>query len=228
MRLGRNCWRRWVSLFKLLVFLAKKQQDSTVLTATATSEVGDATVFQVQNLHVHLPTDKPPQVRQLLADPEIVEKAKEVMRPATLPGYKTIGFYDYHGEKIFEADKDDARGVLALPQPANENSPATDEDENDEHIVITAVVKVMTQVNDGKAQWRLKWAGRSELASMDDLPWLEKFQTGQIPVQVPLFLNAKIDIVTSKTNPDASARFHVLEVLSVVDNGVGEQSDLLQ
>ena len=210
-----------LTLFKLLVKLAEKKQDTTVFNADASN---DATIFQIQNLHLHLP---PGQVKQLLADEAIVGKAQEVLKPATKPGYETVGFHRADGTSVFSANKLEADAVLALPSElgaseGNEETDLADEDHNEIH----ARVMVKTQRNEGKAQWELKWAARAEWASIDDSEWLGQFQTGQVPHTIPFYLDVQLDMVTSRSNPDAPARFHVLKVNGVVPTQNGTQGAL--
>lgn len=219
-----------LTLFKLLVKLGKTPGDTTTFSAEAS---GDATVIQAQSLeqhvHFHLPEGTPDQVKKLLEDPAIVSKAKQVLKPATQAGYETAGFYEPSGREIFSASKEEAKAVIALPSlgPAVE-VPTEQEDGDEEHTPIKARVFVKTQQNEGNAQWGLKWAGRVEQASIDDHEWLTRFQTGKVPVTLPFYLDVEMDMVTSRTNPDAPARFHVLKVVDdSIPTGGGVQGDLL-
>lgn len=209
-------------LLKLLLSLGKRQQDATILNATANN---DATVLQighVENLNLVLPDNTPKQVRELLADSAIVAKAKEVLKPVTAPGYETISFVDPKlGQKTFEATKEEVNSALAYTPPEPVSEPG-----EEEHNEIHARVMVKTQRNEGKAQWELKWAARAEWASIDHTDWLERFQSGQVPHTIPFYLDVRMDMITSRTNPDAPARFHVLQVLNVVPSEGGTQGGL--
>lgn len=212
------------SLFKLLIALVRKPSDSTSFKAEAS---GDATILQAQHFHLHFPEATPEQVRELLSDPKIVEKAKAVLKPATHDGYETAGFYEADGTQVFSANKAEAKAVLALPSP-KADEPVADESDDD-HTKIRARVLVRTQRNEGRAQWELKWAARAEWASIDDAEWLGRFQRGEIAHPIPFYLDVEMDMITSKTNPDAPARFHVLKVLDdAISTGGGVQGDLLK
>jgi hypothetical protein len=210
-----------ISLFKLIVALGRKQQDSVTFKVDASD---DATVLQIQNLHLHLPDGTPTQVRDLLSDGAIVGKAKEVMRPVTLPGYESVSFRDpsVPDQTSFEAKKDDAEAALSFTPPEGPDADATEE----EHTPVKARVLVKTQRNEGRAQWELKWAARAEWASIDDVEWLERFQRGEVPHTIPFYLDVEMEMITSRTNPDAPARFHVMKVRDVVSSTNGTQGSL--
>lgn len=212
------------TVLKLLLALGKKQQDATILNATAND---DSTVLQVgtiQELHLHLPEGTPPQVRELLADPVIVAKAKEVLKPVTEPGYETVSFIEpKSGRKVFEATKGEVKAALTYAPPEIVSAP---DPEDGVPTPIRTVVFVKTQQNEGTADWALKWTARAVSASMDDLPWLERFQNGQVPHDLPLYLDVDMEMITSRTNPDAPARYRVTKVHGVVPNGRGKQTGM--
>lgn len=161
---------------------------------------------------------------QLATDPDMAELGKKVLKPLELPGYDTLAFHEKPtGKPVVQLTKDDATAFIESPPmvPIAEPRPS-DEDHNK----IRATVFVKTQRNEGRAQWELKWAARAEMASIDDLEWLERFQAGQVPHDLPLYLDVQMDMITSRTNPDAPARFHVLKVFSVVPSGIGKQQPL--
>lgn len=202
------------SLFKLLVVLGRKQQDTTVFNALPS---GDATVLQIQNLkelHVHLPEGTPPQVRELLSDQHIVSKAQEVMRPATLAGYETVGFYRPDGSEVFSADKTEAKGVLALRAPANENDIEAPDGEPTEAV---GPAWVDTSHFRGSAKWALLWNGVRIDAKMPD-DFIEQFQANELIVVPNTKLTVRMTItpkVDSIGNPLGPTSFVVTEVLEI-------------
>lgn len=210
------------SLFRVIIALGKKQQDSTVLQAKGGD---DSTVIQagtIENLHVHLPGGTPKQVEALLKDPAIVSRAKEVLKPVAEPGYESVSFVDpKKGEKAFEAGKEEVRAALAYEPPESPPDP-----DDDEHNPVHVRVFVKTQRNEGRAQWELKWGGVAHWVSMDHAEWLDRFQAGHVPHTIPFYLDVLMDVITSKSNPDAPARYHVLKVIDVINSPTGTQEGL--
>jgi len=202
-----------LSLFKLLIALGKKNEDSTVFNATSE---GDGTIMQIQNLHLHLPEGTPPQVQQLLSDPNIFQKAQEVLKPAALPGYDHIGFYrPKDGIADFAANKAEVRAALALPVPANENG--EEEVPDGEPTSATGPAWVDTSHFRGAAKWVLLWNGVKIDAKMPD-DFLTKFQSNEIIVvpnsklMVRMTITPKVDANGTPLGPTS---FVVDEVLSI-------------
>lgn len=204
------------SLFKLLIALGKRQQDTTKFTASAD---GDQTVYQiahVENLHVHLPPETPQEVRDLIADPVIVSKALEVIKPAAQEGYNEVSFYrPRKAEPEFRATKEDVQGALAIPPQALALAPP-EGDGDETPVPFKTRVFVKAQRNEGVGQWELKWGGRAKLVTIDDTEWLERFQKGDVPHNLPLYLDVQMEMITSNTDPNAPDRFRVVKVLGVV------------
>lgn len=90
-----------------------------------------------------------------------------------------------------------------------------------------ATVSVKTQRNEGKAQWEIKWANKAEMASMEDLDWLDDFQNGRVPHQLPYWLEVTLEMITSKVDPDAPPAFAIKEVHNLINSPDGKQGDWL-
>ena len=161
---------------------------------------------------------------QLATDPDMAELGKRVLKPLEQPGYDTLTFHERpRGKPVVQLTKEEATAFIETPSML----PTQELDASDEsHSKIRTIVFVKTQRNEGRAQWELKWAARAEMATIDDIEWLEHFQSGQVPHDLPLYLDVEMDMVTSRTNPDAPARFHVLKVHGVVPSGAGKQNGL--
>lgn len=221
------------SLFSILIALGKKERDSTKFTATAGD---DSTIYQVENLqqkieqhvHLHFPEGAPEEVKQLLSDPVIVGKALDVMRPAALPDYTEVAFFrPGAAAPEFRASKAEVEGALELAPSAF--APGNEEvaDPDDETPVpFKTRVFVKTQRNEGVGQWELKWGGRAKLVSIDDTDWLTRFQKGEAPHPLPLYLDVQMEMITSNTNPDAPERYRVVKVLDVVQSSPSKQSEM--
>lgn len=200
------------SLFRLLIALGKKKEDSTTFNATSQ---GDGAILQVKELHLHLPDGTPPQVRELLSDPLIVEKAKAVLKPATLPGYNHVGFYRLNGIADFSANKEEVEGALALPPPANENEP--EEAPDGESTTATGPAWVDTSHFRGAAKWALLWNGAKIDAKMPD-EFLERFQSNEIIVVPNTKLTIRMTItpkIDENGNPLGPTSFVVDEILGI-------------
>lgn len=178
-------------LLKLLIALGKKQQDATVFTATAND---DSTVIQIAELNVHLPPGTPLQVEQLLRNPLIVSKAKEVLKPVTQKGYETISFHEpgKGGRKFFEADSEEARAALAyeLPTP----SPELDQENTAESTMASGPAWVDTSHFRGNAKWALMWNGIKIDAKMPE-DFVRRFQANETLVVPNTKLTVRMKIV---------------------------------
>jgi hypothetical protein len=166
-------------------------------------------------------------VYELGTDPEMTALGKRALKPLEQPGYESLEFYDASDPEkpTIAFDKKEAERFLSLPSTSlTPLDPIPDDDE--EHNTIHARVLVKTQRNEGRADWELKWAARAEWASIDDTEWLERFQSGQVPHTIPFYLDVEMDLITSRSNPDAAARFHVIRVLAVVPSSTGKQTGL--
>jgi hypothetical protein len=199
------------SLFRLILSLGKKQQDATVFNAQAGD---DSTVVQIQELHLHLPEGTPPQVAQLIRDPVIVAKAKEVLKPAAQPGYDSVSFVDpAKGEPVFEASKEEVQAALAFESPVAD----PEEDEEGEATIATGPAWVDTSHFRGNAKWVLLWSGARIDAKMPE-EFVRQFQENEILVvpnaklQVRMKITPKVDENGNATGPTS---FTVEEVLNV-------------
>lgn len=159
----------------------------------------------------------------LASDPEMIELGKRVLRPLEKPGYKTLGFYRDKKPTVEWTDEE-AKEFIA--QPPHHLLPAPESDPYN-RTPIRTVVSVRTQRNEGKAQWEIKWASRAVWASMDDLEWLGRFQSGQVHVDIPYWLDVEMEMTTSRIDPDAEPSFAIIKVHNVINNGDGKQGDLL-
>jgi len=206
-------------LYKQL-YGAKKQTDPVPeITFTASDStgvtiiniVGDSNQIEVSN-----------QTAILAQDPRVLQHVKTVLDPLKNPDYRDFSVRQ-NDAPLIVIDKAEAANIQAVSAPLPPPVLESDEDRQ----VIKARVMVKTQRNEGKAQWELKWAARAEWASIDDTQWLEKFQSGQVPLAIPFYLDVEMQMITSRTNPDAPARFHVIKVIDAISVAQGTQSRLL-
>ena len=160
----------------------------------------------------------------LATDPDMVALGKKVVQPLKREGYETLGFY--RGDKPTVVwDKDEAKRFIRAP--TDSLMPANDDDQDVNKFRFPATVSVKTQRNQGKAQWEIKWANKAEMASMEDLDWLEDFQAGRVPFTLPYWLEVTLEMVTSKIDPDAPPTFAIKKVHKLINSPEGKQSDWL-
>lgn len=159
----------------------------------------------------------------LATDPEMISLAHKVVKPLKRPGYKTLGFYR-GGKPTVEWDEEEAKRFLAVP--ANDIGPPQ-EDDSLNRTPIRTVVSVKTQRNEGKAQWEIKWASKAEWASMEDLEWLEDFQSGKIHFDIPYWLDVTLEMATSRVDPDAPPSFAIKKVHKLINHTEGKQGNWL-
>lgn len=202
-----------VSLFKLIVALGKKQRDATTFNATAG---GDATIVRIENLTLSLPEGTPRAVAELISDPLIISKAKEVLRPAASPGYDSVGFIDpVRGKAVFEAHQDDVRAALEFESPAREIIEEDEEGGQTTHAIGPAWVD--TSHFRGNAKWVLMWNGSKIDAKMPE-EFLARFQNNETLVIPNTKLLVKMRItpkVDEGGRPVGPTSFVVEEVLDI-------------
>lgn len=192
------------SVFKVLAALVGRgSKPGTSLTT------GDgATIYQIAgDAHFH---GVSPEVLKLLENPVVVEKAKAVLKPLERPGYETLGFYERDGEAAFTVNKEQAAGILALPSPERAEVEIAEDD-----AVVTPIpgrAGIKSRRDEGKAQWELKWAGKSVWANIGDDEWLASYQAGEIDLPVGTWLDIIMEMTTSRSNPDAPPTFRVVKV----------------
>jgi hypothetical protein len=210
-------------IFLLWRWLANRRKESPPGTSFTTEQHGgNTTIVSGDGNNITVRSE----VYLLASDPAVTELGRRVLRPLEQPGYETLSFHQKDvAAAVVEVSQEEASYFIEAPSlmPPSEAEAAADDDEHNE-IHVTVFVK--TQRNEGRAQWELKWGGRSEMVSIDDTPWLDDFQNGRVPHDLPLYLDVKIDVITSRTNPDAPARFHLTKVIGVVPSGQGKQVGL--
>lgn len=200
-----------LTLFKLILSLGKKQQDATIFR----SKTGDdSTIVQIQHLTLNLPEGTPKQIAEMIRDPIIVQKAKEVLKPASQPGYESISFIEpVHGTKVFEARKEEVTAALAFEPPV----PEGEEEEGGEPTFATGPAWVDTSHFRGNAKWVLMWNGARIDAKMPE-EFVRQFQENEILVVPNTKLSVRMRItpkVDEHGSPIGPTSFVVEEVLGM-------------
>ena len=210
-----------LTLLKVLKMLAKREAAKPSTTINA----GDnAAIFNVTG-DVNF-NGISPQVQQLLSNPAIVEKAKGFLAPVEREGYNSVALYDSRGMKVFEADKEEARAIMALPNPSEPTSKGIPEDDA-VHTPIRGRASIITRSDIGVAMWRLKWSGQAQPVTMPS-DWLAEYQASRVNIPVGSLLDITIDMITSRTDPEISPTYRALEVHGVIPPNTGTQMDMLK
>lgn len=200
-----------LSLFKLIVALGRKQQDATVFNAQTGD---DPTIVQIQNLTLNLPEGTPKQVAELIRDPILISKAKDVLKPAAAPGYDSVSFIDpVRHQKVFEANRGEVKAALTFEAPVMEEP----DEEGGEATYATGPAWVDTSHFRGTAKWALMWNGAKIDAKMPE-DFLEQFQNNEILVVPNTKLVVKMKItprVDEAGNPIGHTSFVVENVLDI-------------
>jgi hypothetical protein len=126
-----------------------------------------------------IPDDTPPKTRLLLEDPRIVRLAQDVLRPGSLKGYNTVGFYEKTGSPLFEASSEEVFDALEFTVPPSSHLAEGNSDGSQNSAVGYALVR--TSHFEGSAKWNLKWQGRKISVKMPE-EFLKKFQNNEIIV----------------------------------------------
>ncbi|MEX0583968.1 MAG: hypothetical protein WD185_09880 [Sneathiella sp.] len=171
-----------ISLFGLIKLLKGKKIKSTTVIK---NESGDRVVqISLEGDKNYIQVNQ--QVFNIYTDTSTLNKAVAVLQPLRSDGYESLEFYD--GDKIFEKFTQDDVPVAnsnELPEirPTNEN-----------------VSKIRTEVHirkaayEGRSKWTLVYLKAIE-ASIDDIEWLDKFQSNEISVPP----NSILDVELEKT-----------------------------
>lgn len=159
----------------------------------------------------------------LATDPAMMELGKRVLKPLERDGYDQFGLYQ-DGKPTTEWSNEEASRFI-------ENAPSVvapvDSPEDLIRTPIRGRVSVKTRRNEGRAQWEVKWASRAVWAAMDDTDWLDRFQAGDVHVEVPYWLDVTMEMATSRTDPDAAPSYAIKKVHEVLNGGAGKQGDWL-
>ncbi|USR59931.1 hypothetical protein NFJ01_16920 [Lelliottia amnigena] len=101
-----------------------------------------------------------------------------------------------------------------------------------EHIINTTkdYLDIIKPVNFGDSQWlvRSRTTGKQYLAFMEDKPWLNRYQTGKLPVitaKYCMIAIVKLDVFKTKRKTEIK-RAEILKVVSIVSSDE-VQNDLL-
>lgn len=169
------------SLFKLLQFMRQKREAGTTLqierpTGTTVTVIGDGATINVTN-----------EVYLLASDPAVVERAKQVVRPLTKPGYTSLSFLE-DGREVFEIGEGDAAAFIEV-EPLSEAPTPTESVSR-----IEGVVGIKSPQYEGSAKWSLLWNGRAIDAEFIDeaLSWVAEFQANRVSAPPNTVLNVSM------------------------------------
>lgn len=158
-----------VSLFQLLRFMRKNREAGTTLqierpTGTTVALIGSTGTINVTN-----------EIYLLASDPAIVERAKQVIRPLTKPGYTKLSFIDGDRE-VFEIDEVEAESFIDL-EPLSETPTPTESMSK-----IEGIVRIKSAQYEGNAKWSFMWNGRAIDPEMvdDAAAWVNEFQSNTV------------------------------------------------
>lgn len=180
-----------IGLFRLLKLLNGRKVDSVSISVTDGKNVtqihagGDVYV-------VH------PNVAKLMADPVALKKAKEVVRPATKPGYETVEFDD--GKTVVEKfTKQEAILVEAVPPidgpvAVETTIPAS---------TVRAQVKIRKAVYVGTGKWSIQYDKGREMSFEEEAEsWLADFQANRVSAPPGSLLSVEMRVSAIKLDKD--------------------------
>lgn len=158
-----------VGLFKLIQFLGKRSEAGTTLDVAQNGD-GNIVINGDGNTII-----VPPAVYELAQDPQIVDRAKEVVKPLQKPGYRTLAFIDGKREAFEITDADVSSFMAASPVPP-EKLPTESVSQ------IRGGVRIKSPQYEGTAKWSLLWNGRAIDAEMADAAadWVNSFQANLV------------------------------------------------
>lgn len=170
-----------LGLFKLLKMLKGRKVDSTKMIVKDGQHV----------LQINAGRDvflTHPLVGDLISDPNMLRKAKQVVGPTTKEGYEKIEFKD-GGEVAEEISREDALLIQSIPaQPVTAGAvtiiPASK---------IRACVKIRKAVYEGAGKWTIQYDKSREVA-ITHTEWVDDFQTDKIDAPPGSFLDVDIEV----------------------------------
>lgn len=158
-----------VSLFKLIHFIGKRGEAGTTIDVAQNGD-GNIVINGDGNTII-----VPPAVYQLAQDPQIVDRAKEVVKPLQKPGYRSLSFIDGDRE-TFEISAEDASSFMAATPAPPDTLPTESVSQ------IRGGVRIKSPQYEGTAKWSLLWNGRAIDAEMAEAAadWVKSFQANQV------------------------------------------------
>lgn len=153
----------------------------------------------------------PSDVYRLASDPGVLERAKDVLRPLTKPGYETLAFLE-NDKPVETFNADEAREAVALRSEITEPKPPDSISE------IIGPVRIKTPQYEGNAKWGVIWGGRTIEVSMP-AEWVRKFQANEIHAPPGTILKVKMTqaVPRDKTGLEVGApTFTVTDVIEII------------
>lgn len=177
-----------LGLFKLLKLLNGRKVDSVSMTVkdglNVTQIHAGGDVYVVNNV-----------VARLMSDPIAVRKAKDVLRPATKPGYDLVEFEDSEKRVVERFTKQDA--ILAEAVPPVDATVPTETLLPESHI--RATVKIRKACYEGKGKWTVQYDKSREVSFEGEAEeWLADFQANRLQAPPGTFLSVEIRVSAIK------------------------------
>ena len=154
----------------------------------------------------------------LMGEPDVIEKMKDVVRPLTKEGYSTLQF-EADGAIADEISSDDGRDICAIPESLEVH-------QRIKKTILEAKVKVRSPDLLGNSQWSVIH-DKAIRAKVEDERWLEQFQNAEIELLPGSLLHVKLRreiILDSNNDPIDEPKYFIVEVLSVI--APDQQGDL--
>lgn len=139
-----------------------------------------------------------PMAATLLRDKESVRRAKNVTKPLLRDGYETLEFRDRREPSLLAITKEEAKLIETMPEP---EAPAVQILQGGKMRVWVGIRKAAYA---GTAKWTIQH-DRSREVAMNDLQWLEKFQTNQVSAPPGSQLDVDIEIGEIRLDKDGKS-----------------------
>lgn len=176
-------------LLGLFKWLYGRKDRAASVTYTA-SDLTGVTIVKVIGDSNHITVAN--QTALLAQDPRILGNIKTVLAPLDKAGY--IDFSVHHGdEEIVFIDKEEAEQIRSHVAPLTlpgQTPPYVS--------LVDGQVEIHTAQFKGTAQWGLGWTGRVRAMKIEDVDWLARYQSAQVPEAVP---GAWLDVTMEITQP---------------------------
>lgn len=171
------------SLFGLIKFLkGKKVTDTTVI---KNKDGRHSVQIKVEGDGNHITVSQP--VYRLYTSKQVRNKAIAVLQPLRSEGYETLEFYkDSEVYEHFTADD--------VPDPNADEMPDI-RPSNLQVSIIRTHVRIRKAAYEGKSKWTLVYRRAIE-APIEDLDWLEKFQSNMVSAPP----NSSLDVTLEQTD----------------------------
>lgn len=166
------------TLFKLVKWLGARKAAGTEFNVTR--EGGTTTFIDARGATINVDNS----VYILASDPDVIERAKRVVKPLERPGYDTLEFVE--GDAVVDTvTADEAKDIAAVPSTVLDPS-------HEDVSTITGHLRIKSPQYEGNAKWSVLWGGRAIDVTMPP-DFVRAFQSNRVAAPPNTILTVEME-----------------------------------